>query len=634
MTNPRDWAPALGAWPTPDGIAFRVWAPRARQLDVVLERENGEHRHALEPARDGTFSGVVREATPGDRYWYCLDDGPRWPDPASRRQPLGVHGPSEVVDPRAFQWTDAAWTGPSPADLIFYELHVGTFSPEGTFAGVRTRLPAIAALGATAIELMPVADFPGARNWGYDGVAAFAPARCYGTPDDLRHLVDAAHGLGLAVFLDVVYNHFGPDGAYAVAFSPSYLTDRHRTPWGAAINFDGHDSTMVRAFFIENACHWVREYHIDGLRLDATHAIADDSSRHVLAELAARVRASASDRRVLVVAEDHRNLNWVLQPEDAGGWGVDAVWADGFHHHMRRLLAGDSEGYFRDYSGTTEDLATTMRQGWFHPGQQSVHFSELRGTDPAGLALEQFVICLQNHDQVGNRALGTRLNEEIDLAAYRAASIVLLLAPETPLLFMGQEWAASTPFLYFTDHHADLGRLVTEGRRQEFRHFAAFSDPERRRQIPDPQALSTFLDSRLRWNERDAEPHAGVLRLYTAALALRRRSAAWRDGSAHPVSALDAGTIAFRRGHGSSAVVVVARLKGSGRVDLGRVLADDDGQERGAARRWTVELTSEDPQYCAGPKPPAVGLDAGATVDFRRPSAVILTASPIVRAQT
>jgi maltooligosyltrehalose trehalohydrolase len=365
------WTPSFGAWVGPDGTVFRVWSPDRGHVDVIVEHSGGSSVRALARSPDGTFSAVLPDVRGGDRYRYRLDHDLVLPDPASRFQPEGVHGPSQVVDPRSFRWTDTRWTGLDPDDLVFYELHVGTFSPEGTFAGVTARLPALAALGITAIELMPVADFPGSRNWGYDGVALFAPARCYGTPDDLRHLVDTAHGFGLAVFLDVVYNHLGPDGAYLSAFSPYYFTEHHHTPWGAALNFDGDHSGMVREFFIENACHWVHEYHIDGLRLDATYAIADDGPRHFLAELTARVRESGPGRRVLVVAEDHRNFNWMLKPEGDGGWGVDAVWADAFHHQCRRLLAGDSEGYYRDYSGRTDDLATTIRQGWFYTGQFS-----------------------------------------------------------------------------------------------------------------------------------------------------------------------------------------------------------------------------------------------------------------------
>ena len=431
------WTPVLGAWPAREGTAFRVWAPASHSVEVVIERPDSQSAHRLTRSPDGTFSIVLPEVTAGDRYRYRLDHDRVLPDPASRWQPEGVHGPSQVVDPQSFQWTDGQWTGVDLADAVFYELHVGTFSPEGTFAGATARLPALAALGVTIVELMPVADFPGARNWGYDGVALFAPARCYGTPDDLRRLVDTAHRLGLGVCLDVVYNHLGPDGAYLSAFSPYYFTERHHTPWGAALNFDGDHSAMVREFFIENGRHWLHDYHVDGLRLDATHAIADDSARHFLAELVARVREAAPGRRVLIVGEDHRNLNWMVKPEQDGGWGIDAVWADAFHHHCRRLLAGDSEGYYRDYSGSTEDLATTIRQGWFYTGQFSTHLGEPRGTDPTGIPANRFVICLQNHDQIGNRALGERLHAQIEHDAYRAASVLLLMAPQTPLHFHG-----------------------------------------------------------------------------------------------------------------------------------------------------------------------------------------------------
>jgi maltooligosyltrehalose trehalohydrolase len=625
-TIPCAWTPSLGAWRAPGGTAFRVWAPCSDRVDVIVEHPDGPVVRALARSPDRTFSAVLPDVQVGDRYRYRLDADRLLPDPASRCQPEGVHGPSQVVDPRPFRWSDDRWTGLDLEDLVFYELHVGTFSPEGTFAGAASRLPALAALGITAVELMPVADYPGSRNWGYDGVALFAPARCYGTPDDLRRLVDTAHALGLGMFLDVVYNHLGPDGAYLSAFSPYYFTERHHTPWGAGLNFDGEHSGMVRDFFIENARHWVHEYHFDGLRLDATHAIADDSPRHFLGELTTRVRESAAGRRVLIVAEDHRNLNWMLKPERDGGWGVDAVWADAFHHQSRRLLAGDSEGYYRDYSGRTDDLATTIRQGWFYTGQFSTHLGEPRGTDPSGIAAHRFVICLQNHDQIGNRALGQRLNDQIDPAAYRAASALLLLAPETPLLFMGQEWAAGTPFLYFTDHHPELGRLVTEGRRNEFRHFAAFSDPIVREQIPDPQAPSTFLASRLSWDERLSEPHASTLRLYHALLDLRRREPALRRPSAFHVAAPDDATIAIHRDGPRHAFLLVVRLKGAGVVDLEPGPFDarpSDGD--GPPGPWEMVLSSEDPEFSPDPAPPAVnGAEPALTIRFLRPSAVVL----------
>jgi len=612
----RVWMPSLGAWITPEGTAFRVWAPRSDRVDVVVERVDGPVDRALTRSPDGMFSAVLPGVGAGDRYRYRLDGDRLLPDPASRFQPHGVHGPSQVVDPGSFTWTDERWTGLGLPDLVFYELHVGTFSPEGTFAGAAARLSRLAALGVTAIELMPVADFAGDRNWGYDGVALFAPARCYGTPDDLRRLVDAAHALGLAVFLDVVYNHLGPDGAYHAAFSPYYYTDRHETPWGAALNFDGDSHAPAREFFIENARHWVHEYHVDGLRLDATHAIADDGTRHFLAELTARVHASAG-RRVLVVAEDHRNLSGMLKPEAEGGWGLDAVWADDFHHELRRLLAGDSEGYYRDYSGSAEDLAATIRRGWFYTGQFSEHSGRPRGTNPAGLAANRFVICLQNHDQIGNRALGERLHHQIAAAAYRAASTLVLTAPETPLLFMGQEWAASAPFLYFTDHHAELGRAVTEGRRNEFRHFAAFADRHAQARIPDPQALSTFLSSRLDWDERAVEPHQSTLSLYEALLALRRREPSLRDPRTFSAVALDEATIALERSSGEDSLLVLVRLAGA------------DAERRTIAGRWRLLLSTEEPAFSADPLPPDLDLaDRTVAVRFRRPGAIVLKRRP------
>jgi maltooligosyltrehalose trehalohydrolase len=655
VTEPPEsaWRASLGAWPAAGGTAFRVWAPRASRVDVLVERATEGERstetdeYPLDRTRHGVFAGLLSSVVPGDRYRYRLDGGHgALPDPAARFLPDGVHGPAQVIDPSAFRWTDPHWAGLPLDDAIFYELHVGTFSPEGTFAGAAARLPQLTELGVTAVELMPVGDFPGSRNWGYDGVGLFAPARCYGAPDDLRRLVDAAHGLGLAVFLDVVYNHLGPDGNYLSAFSPDYFTERHHTPWGAAINFDGEHSRMVREFFIENALHWVHEYHVDGLRLDATHAIMDDGRRHFLAELTARVHGSAGGRHVLVVAEDHRNLRGMLEPESRGGWGLDGAWADDFHHQCRRLLAGDSQGYYRDFSGSISDLATTLRRGWFFTGQFSTHMGEPRGTDPAGIPLQRFVICLQNHDQVGNRATGERLHHQIELAAYRAATTVLLLAPETPLLFMGQEWAAGSPFLYFTDHHPELGRLVTEGRRNEFRHFEAFSDPAARERIPDPQASSTFLASRLRWEERTGEPHASTLRLYTSLLGLRRRHPALRDRTAFRVEALDEGTIAMWRGAGSAggaqrevrlqpdrsagedALLIIARLTGSGALELaGTALARNDfnGQAQAAGGAWELLMTTEDAPFDPDPAPARIewqGERLG--IRFARPGAVVL----------
>jgi maltooligosyltrehalose trehalohydrolase len=599
----RDTTLPLGARYRRGTTSFHVWAPEHHSVDLVV----GEHD--IRPLRRdacGYWSGTFDDLPPGALYRYRLggDDEKRFPDPASRFQPSGVHGPSQVVDPDAFAWTDGDWRAPSLADLVFYELHVGTFTPAGTFRAVIERLPYLKELGVSAIELMPVGDFAGDRNWGYDGVALFAPARCYGTPDDLRAVVDAAHAHGLAVFLDVVYNHFGPDGAYATAFSPHYFTDRHRSPWGNGVNLDGPRSRDVRRFFIENALHWVREYHVDGLRLDATHALQDESPVHFLAELTDTVR-DRSGRPVVFVAEDHRNLAQLLLPRSAGGWGVDGVWADDFHHQARVHTAHDREGYYADFAGTAADIAATIRQGWYFTGQHSKHQGHARGTDPSMLSPEQFVLCIQNHDQIGNRADGARLNHHVDAATFRALSVLLLLAPETPLLFMGQEWAASTPFQFFTNFDAELGRQVTEGRRKEFSAFAAFADPAARAAIPDPQAVETFTRSKLAWEELQHDAHAVMHRLYRKLLALRPTA---RDAS-DAAQALDGQTVMLRRG----ALTVVVRLSGAGAVVIPQ-----------AASTWRdMPLTTEDADVAVDPLPIRVDSAGPFTVHFPRPGAAV-----------
>lgn len=644
MIQPR-WTATLGAWPDADGVRFCVWAPQARVVELLIESPAPRRGvYALNRSDDGYWSGLITSARVGDHYGYRVDGHGPFPDPASRYQPEGVHGPSQVIDPNRFAWTDQDWPGLRLEDAVVYELHVGTFTPQGTFTAACERLPELVELGVTAIELMPLADFPGTRNWGYDGVSLFAPARCYGTPDDLRRLIDTAHRLGLAVLLDVVYNHLGPDGNYLRAFSPAYYTQSVQNPWGDGLNFDGPDSRPVRDFFIHNALHWLHEYHFDGLRLDATHAVSDTSPQHFFAELAQRVRASLPQRSVLLIAEDHRNLNTIPSHRSSltdapGAWDMDAVWADDLHHQLRRLLAGDCEGYYSDYTGTTADLAQTIRQGWFYCGQYSQRHRANRGTDPIPLEPPAFVVCLQNHDQVGNRALGERLHHQIDLASYRAASVLLLSLPQTPLLFMGQEWGCTSPFLFFTDHHAELGRAVTEGRRKEFGEFAAFSDPTAQARIPDPQALSTFQASMLDWQQRHRPPHAGIWRLYRAMLQLRRRDPALqaRSRGDYDAAALDADTVVLRRqGRDGRAVLVVVRLRGQGEIDLrGHALAQpNSSQPRPAqigpdqpspARPWRVRLCSEDTDYTDTPQPPLVqsGSD-GLLIRFPGPAAIVL----------
>lgn len=623
MTATTTWRPSLGAWIDDAGTHFRVWAPEAASVSVVIEG-SGTARPLASEGASGYFAGVFRDLAAGTEYRYRLNEGQAFPDPASRWQPHGVHGPSAVVDPRGFSWKVQGRGSVASDRLVIYELHVGAFTPQGTFAGAAERLEALARLGITVIELMPVADFPGRWNWGYDGVSLFAPARCYGSPDDLRRLVDCAHGLGLAIILDVVYNHLGPDGNYLPTFSPYYFTDRHHTPWGSALNLDQPHSPDVRAFLIENAAYWIHEFRFDGLRLDATHALIDDSPRHLVGELATTVRESVRERRVWICAEDHRNLAAFLKPESEGGWGLDAVWADDLHHQLRRRAAGDVEGYYADFDGTAEDIARTLRQGWFYTGQPSRRHGKPWGTHPEGITPQRFVICLQNHDQVGNRALGDRLHHVVEPAMWRALSALLLFSPQTPLLFMGQEFVASTPFLYFTDHHDELGRDVTVGRRQEFQYFSAFADPERRETIPDPQAESTFRQSALRWPERDEPGHVHVLRLYEALLRLRATLVPVEAGAVDAL-AIDEHSLALTRATRQGVTLtLVVYLGDGGSVSVPESPATVD--RRGDLR---ITFSTEDAAFAPDPEPIALEThETVARLTFARPGAVVLGRSP------
>lgn len=610
---PTPWQPGVGALMDPAGVRFRVWAPDARSIELVTE--DGQS-FPLTRQPDGVHELFHPHASAGFLYRYRVDGNGPFPDPASRYQPQGVHGPSQVIDPTHFAWTDHAWQGPDPDRLVIYELHVGTFTPEGTFAAAAERLADLKKLGITAVELMPVADFPGERGWGYDGVSLYAPARCYGTPDDLRQLIDTAHRLGLAVLLDVVYNHLGPDGNYLGVYSSHYFSKIHETPWGSGPNFDGERSEGAVQFFIENTLSWIHDYHIDGVRLDATHAILDDSSPSFLARLTEAAHAAGEQlgRRVIVIAEDERNFAPLVTATSQKGLGMDGVWADDFHHQMRRALAGDCDGYFTDYTGSTEDIARTLTQGWFYTGQRSDHHQATRGTATQGIPPERFVLCIQNHDQIGNRAFGERLHQQIDPSAYRAASALLLLAPQTPLLYMGQEWACTTPFLYFSHHHEELGKLVTAGRRNEFRHFRLFADPHVRDRIPDPQAETTFQASKLNWAEREQPYHQGVWQLYQDLLALRQSEPALQPGGQFEVGAVNDRTLSLTRTspNGPHTLQVVVALK-PGTV---AVLPEP---------HWEIALTTEDPKFTPFSRMPKITRDATSMViHFPCPAAVVL----------
>ncbi len=529
-------------------MRFRVWAPGATTVEVEVDG----HRHGMqtEPAR-GWWGVDVPEAGPGSRYWFSVDGGPFRPDPRSPSQPEGVDGRSEVVDHDRFPWTDQTWHGFDLAGAVLYELHIGTFSAEGTFDGAIAHLDQLVDLGVDAVEVMPVAEFAGERGWGYDGVDLFAPHHGYGGPDGFRRFVDACHRRGLGVVLDVVYNHLGPAGNHLAGFGP-YFTDRHPTNWGQGVNVDGPWSDDVRAWIVDNARHWFVDHHIDGLRLDAVHAITDDSAVHVLEQLATAVDALESDlgRRLWLIAESDRNDPRYVRPADLGGYGLDSAWADEWHHALHATLTGETDGYYADF-GSLADLATALRQAWVYAGRWSPHRLRTHGRSPAGLPPAAFVVCAQNHDQIGNRAAGDRLCHLVSPGRQRIAAALLLTSPFVPLLFQGEEWAASTPFLYFTDHAPDLGRAVTEGRRRE---FVAFDwDPE---QIPDPQAPETHRRSVLRWDERAAPEHASMLEWHRTLIALRHETPALTDPACLVELEIDGSVVVQRRGP----VVVAANL--------------------------------------------------------------------------
>ncbi len=509
------------------GVRFRIWAPAAEQVDLLLEGPAPPARQPMQPVGHGFFEARLADAGAGQLYRFALADGRCFPDPASRFQPRDVHGPSEVIDAAAFPWRDAGWQGRRWEEVVLYELHVGAFTSAGSHAGVAARLDHLADLGVTALELMPLAECPGGRNWGYDGVYPFAPEARYGRPEALKALIDAAHGRGLMVFLDVVYNHFGPEGNHLHAHAPDFFTERHQTPWGPAIDFEGPRSRAVRDFFVHNALYWIEEYHIDGLRLDAVHAIHDATSPDVLAELARAVRAATpTGRHVHLVLENDRNEASRLARDEAGSpRSFVAQWNDDAHHAFHVLLTRESAGYYEDYAHDPIGLlGRCLTEGFAYQGEPSKHRGgRPRGESSAGLPLTAFVNFLQNHDQIGNRALGERLTRLASPHALDAASAILLLAPSPPLLFMGEEWGALEPFPFFCDFGADLAALVRDGRRREFAAFPQFRDDAARGRIPDPGAEETFASAVLRWEALERPAHAARLRLHRELLALRQR---------------------------------------------------------------------------------------------------------------
>ena len=518
----REHSMPFGAQRSESGTRFRLWAPACPSVTLVLGKD-AARSVAMAREEGGWHSVVLADVAPGTAYAFRVDSGAPVPDPASRSNPWDANGASAVVDPRAFEWTDGAWRGRPWRETVICELHVGAFTPEGTFLAAIGKLDHLAASGITAIELMPLADFPGRRNWGYDGVLSFAPDAAYGTPEDLKRLVAAAHARGIMVLLDVVYNHFGPEGNHLARYAPQFFNAERETPWGAAINFDGEGSRPVRDFFVHNALYWIEELHLDGLRMDAIHAIADRSPTHIVAEIAAALAAGPGrEREVHLVLENDRNDAHLLERARAQPLAT-AQWNDDAHHAMHVLVTGETDGYYGDYAANpARHLARCLAEGFAYQGEPSAHRRGApRGERSAHLPPAAFVAFLQNHDQVGNRALGERLTELASPAALRLAAATLVLSPAIPLLFMGEEFGARTPFFYFCDFHGDLARAVREGRRGEFSAFERFADPAARERIPDPNSEHAFRASKLVWGDLARAEHAEWLARYSALLALR-----------------------------------------------------------------------------------------------------------------
>lgn len=577
------------------GCHFRVWAPAVRRVEVVLEGAAGPAA-LLEAEPNGYHGGWVREARPGSRYRFRLDGGDALPDPASRRQPEGPHGPSEVVQHDAFAWTDEAWRGVLPRGQVLYELHVGTFTPEGTYAAAQRHLPYLKELGVTVVELMPVNEFNGPFGWGYDGVHLFAPTRLYGTPDELRQFIDRAHALGLGVILDVVYNHFGPSGNYLARYSPHYTSKRYTNEWGEAINFDGEHSGPVREFFLANAAYWIEEFHFDGLRIDATQCLYDTSPLHITAEITRRARAAAGGRSIYLTAENEPQHAELLRPPEQGGCGLDALWNDDFHHSANVAATGACEAYYTETRGTPQELISAVKWGFLYQGQFYAWQGKRRGHPALDLPAHAFIQCLQNHDQVANSARGQRLHELTSPGRLRALTGLMLLSPCTPMLFQGQEFAASAPFLYFAQHEDELNGLIRRGRHDFLVQFPNIASEDGGKLLAIPAHEDTFRRCKLDHAEREREPHASVLRMHRDLLALRREDAVFAAQDARrmhgAVLGAEAFLLRFLAPDGDDRLMV---------VNLGRTLPLVPMPEPllapPAGCRWRLLWHSEDPRY-------------------------------------
>ncbi len=589
----------------PDAVAggthLRVWAPRCQR--VVIRHGRGlASSSSLAAESGGYFSGLVSGLGAGDRYGFQLDDDAKiYPDPASRFQPEGPHGPSEVVDPHLFAWTDQEWRGRGARGQVIYEMHVGTFTEEGTYAAAAERLADLRDLGITMIELMPLAEFPGRFGWGYDGVDLWAPTRLYGCPDDLRRFVDAAHRLGIGVILDVVYNHVGPDGNYLARFAADYFTDRYQNEWGAALNFDGDNAGPSRELFVENAAYWIDEFHLDGLRLDATQQIYDASPVHVLSVIARRVREAGGESATFLVAENEPQDAKLARPANRGGYGLDALWNDDFHHSALVALTGHNEAYFSDHRGNAQELVSAIRWGFLFQGQRYSWQKQRRGTVALDLGAQSFVIFLENHDQLAN-AGGTRLATVVAPADLRALTALTLLAPPTPMLFQGQERGSTRPFHYFADHAAPLAAQVAAGRRKFLAQFPTLATPENQHRVPDPAAEETFRACKLDWSDSARERGAKMWQLHRDLLALRRDDAVFAQQDAERVHGVALGPrLLLLRIFGATDDRLLLVNYGA---DQPLVPAPEPLLAPPAGRRWRLIWSSEDVRYGGRGTPP------------------------------
>lgn len=586
----------IGAEPLSTGVSFRVWVPDHQSVDVVFERSDLPLLK-LERDNQGYFSGLSTEARVGDLYRFRINgEKEAYPDPASRFQPEGPHGPSQIIDP-SFAWTDRGWKGVSAAGQVLYELHIGTFTREGTWAAAIEHLEALKDVGVTCLEVMPVNEFAGDCGWGYDGVDLFATYHHYGSPEDMRRFINAAHQLGIGVILDLVYNHFGPDGNYMMKFSDHYLSKKYHTDWGDAINFADEMSGPVREFFLTNALYWIKEFHLDGFRFDATQAIVDTSKKHILSEISQACRAAAEGRSIYLINENEPQHTHLLRAPERGGFGFDANWNDDFHHAAVSAVTGRHEAYYADHPGTPQEFVSSAKYGYVYQGQRYTWQSKRRGTPAFDLMPTAFVHFLQNHDQVANSARGLRLHQLTSPGEFRAITTLLLLSPQTPMLFMGQEWAASAPFLYFSGHHDELAPLIKAGRAKELSQFASVATPEMRNALRDPGSRTTFEDCKLDHDERNKPGHAEIFQLHRDLLRLRQTEPAFRrvqrrgqiDGAVLGPSAF----VLRYFGENDDDRLVVINL-GS---DLNLSPAPEPLLAPPVGQRWGIILASESPAY-------------------------------------